>query len=368
MMKVLLVSIDFAPNHGGVAAYWLRVCRTLVGSELAVLTNIAAAPKAGLPQQIVVRPLLSHWFYPRWLRGVFDIWRTCRQLQCRQIIAAQLLPVGSMAYILHRLTGIPYVVQVYGMDLALAMRHPRKKRLARRILRSAHAVIANSQATARLAKECDGEDLNIQVVYPIPEISQADVKVMDHLRAKYHLSGQRIILTLGRLVERKGQDKVIEAMPAIRAQVPDAVYVIVGDGSDAGRLKTLAKEQGEAIVFTGSVDEAERNAWLSICDVFAMPSRTLPGDVEGFGMVYLEAAAFGKPVVAANSGGAGEAVEDGKTGLLVEPTSADAIAGAITRLLLNPAEAQALGTEGKRQMQTKWQWNEQIERFKQALL
>jgi phosphatidylinositol alpha-1,6-mannosyltransferase len=366
MKKTLLVTTDFFPNHGGVSAYWSRVCRSLPAKTLTVLTDVRGATTDH--QDILVRPLLSSWFWPRWIKGVFVIRRAAKEQSCEQVLAAQLLPVGSMAYVLYLFTRMPYVVQVYGMDLAQAMQYTRKQWLAGKILRSARAVIANSESTAKLVRQCAGQKIPVSVVYPLPEISAAKQIEIDKLRQRHKLDGKRIILSVGRLVPRKGQDQLIDSMREITRLYPDAVCVLVGDGPDRGRLQRLAEEAGLSIVFAGAVDAAERDAWLSLCDVFVMVSRDVPGDMEGFGMVYLEAGAFAKPVVAGRSGGAIEAVDDEKTGILVDPESKEALTGAILSLLQNPSLAKQLGEEGRRRVLFKWNWESMMERFKQNFL
>ncbi len=368
MKKSLLITLDFPPNMGGVAAYWQRVCHGFSEAELVVLTSVSRSPDRIGDVQVLKHQLLAHFFWPHWTLGLIRTFFVVRKHTIRQLIAAQLLPLGTIAYVLFKLTGLPYIVQVYGMDIVAAQQSPRKAKLARLILSSAHAVVANSEATAKLAQSCAGKEIRVVVVYPVPEVVAASSSTVSELRSRYALNDKRVILTIGRLVERKGQDKLIEALPAIRQKVPNAVYVIVGDGPDQGRLSTLAKEQGCAIVFTGAVSEEQRNAWFSLCEVFAMPSRPLAGDIEGFGMVYLEAAAFAKPVVAGNSGGVTEAVEDGVTGLCVDGSSATEIAAAVAKLLKEPTFAKHLGEEGKRRIETKWNWEEMLNRFRQTLL
>jgi phosphatidylinositol alpha-1,6-mannosyltransferase len=174
---------------------------------------------------------------------------------------------------------------------------------------------------------------------------------------KYNLYGKKGILTIGRLdanEQYKGQDMVIKAMPDILQVVPSAVYVIVGDGSDRERLENMANEVGvsDKVLFTGWIQEAEKPAFYSACDVFAMPSRAIAqnGNVkaEGFGIVYIEANVCGKPVIGGNSGGVPDAVLDGVTGLLVEPNSPKAIGDAIIKLLTNPEMAKRLGENGRK--------------------
>jgi phosphatidylinositol alpha-1,6-mannosyltransferase len=161
-------------------------------------------------------------------------------------------------------------------------------------------------------------------------------------------------------VPRKGQDVLIRALPLIQRAVPDAALLMVSGGPYRATLERLARETGveRDVVFTGSVSWAELPAHYAAGDVFAMPCRTRRGglDVEGLGMVFLEAAACGLPVVAGTSGGAPEAVQDGVTGHVVQPRSPDAVATAISDLLDDPAKARAMGTAGRAWVEQRWSW------------
>ncbi len=161
------------------------------------------------------------------------------------------------------------------------------------------------------------------------------------------------VLTISRLADRyKGHDVLMRSIASVRQAVPEVQWVVIGDGPLRGELEQLAGAHGIAdrVRFLGSVSDELRNAWLRRADVLAMPSR-LPGEGragEGFGMVYLEAGSYGKPVVAGNVAGAVDAVIDGETGLLVDPTDANAVGAAITRLLLDRELAHRLGAAGAR--------------------
>lgn len=159
------------------------------------------------------------------------------------------------------------------------------------------------------------------------------------------------IVTVSRLEDRyKGHDVMMRALPVVRERVPDVRWVIVGDGPLRGELESRAAALGvaDAVSFLGSVPDEERNEWLRRASVFAMPGR-LPTERlagEGYGIVYLEAGTYGKPVVAGNVGGSTDSVQDGHTGLLVDPTDADAVAGALVRVLEDPDLARRLGAAG----------------------
>ncbi len=191
------------------------------------------------------------------------------------------------------------------------------------------------------------------------------------VRARYRHGDRPTVLCLSRLVPRKGQDALIRALPAIRSRIDGAVLVIVGGGPYEQALHRLAQRCGVAdhVVFTGGVPGAELAAHHTIGDVFAMPCRTRGAglDVEGLGIVFLEASAAGVPVVAGTSGGAPETVIEGKTGHVVDGRSTDSIAAAITGLLADPDRAAAMGAAGRAWVERDWRWDSLAGRLQRLL-
>ncbi len=191
------------------------------------------------------------------------------------------------------------------------------------------------------------------------------------LRARYGLGDRPVVVCVSRLVPRKGQDMLIRALPAVRERVPGTRLVIVGGGPYRDELRRLAHGFGvsEHVVFTEGVPAEELPAHHAMADVFAMPCRTRGSglDVEGLGIVYLEASATGVPVVAGNSGGAPESVVDGETGLVVDGWDVGAIAAAVADLLADPDRAAAMGEAGRRWVVDNWQWRTKAERLSELL-
>jgi phosphatidylinositol alpha-1,6-mannosyltransferase len=181
------------------------------------------------------------------------------------------------------------------------------------------------------------------------------------LRDRYRLGERPTVVCLSRLVPRKGQDMLIKAMPSIRERVDGAALVIVGGGPYLEALRKLAQDCGVAdqVTFTGGVDAAELPAHHALADVFAMPCRTRGAgmDVEGLGIVFLEASATGVPVIAGQSGGAPEAVQHNKTGLVVDGRSVSQIADAVTELLIDRDRAAAMGAVGREWVTSQWRWD-----------
>jgi phosphatidylinositol alpha-1,6-mannosyltransferase len=182
----------------------------------------------------------------------------------------------------------------------------------------------------------------------------------DMVRKRYNLSDRPTVVCVSRMVPRKGQDTLIRALPAIRRQVPDAALLLVGSGRYADRLMALAKENGvaEHVILTGSVSWEELPAHYVAGDVFAMPCRTRGGglDVEGLGIVFLEASACGLPVVAGRSGGAPETVREGETGHVVDGRNVPEVAERVGGMLADPAAAAAMGQAGRAWVAEQWRW------------
>jgi phosphatidylinositol alpha-1,6-mannosyltransferase len=191
------------------------------------------------------------------------------------------------------------------------------------------------------------------------------------VRQRYGLGDRPVIVCVSRLVPRKGQDMLIRALPAVRRRVPGTALLLVSGGPYRRRLERLAAEQGVAadVVFTGSVPWAELPAHYAAGDVYAMPCRTRAGglDVEGLGIVYLEASACGLPVVGGDSGGAPDAVLDGETGYVVGGRDLAALTDRLVDLLSNPAKAAAMGAAGRAWIERDWRWEAQAARMADLL-
>ncbi|MDT7749580.1 MAG: phosphatidyl-myo-inositol dimannoside synthase, partial [Pseudonocardiales bacterium] len=193
----------------------------------------------------------------------------------------------------------------------------------------------------------------------------------DELRARYGLGDRPVVSCVSRLVARKGQDVLIAALPRVRRRIPGAALLLVGDGPYGERLRRLAVEHGvaEHVVFTGPVRWDELPAHHAVGDVFALPCRTRGRglDVEGLGIVLLEAAAAGLPVLAGDSGGAPETVRGGETGQVVPGRDPAAVADALVELLADPDRAAAMGAAGRAWMRRDWQWESSAGRLAEFL-
>jgi phosphatidylinositol alpha-1,6-mannosyltransferase len=198
-----------------------------------------------------------------------------------------------------------------------------------------------------------------------PELRTAPEVV--ELRKRYGLTDRPVAVCVSRLVPRKGQDTLIRAWPAVKKMVPDAVLLIGSGGPYRKNLERIAREEGveRDVVFTGRLPWADLPLYFALGDVFAMPCRTRRAglDVEGLGIVYLEASATGLPVVAGDSGGAPDAVIEGETGYVVPGREVDQTARRVAQLLGDPGLSAKLGTAGRAWVERRWQWSTIRERF-----
>jgi phosphatidylinositol alpha-1,6-mannosyltransferase len=275
----------------------------------------------------------------------------------------QPLPLGLTAWLLKRIYHLPVMIWSHGSDLLRVQRTPGGRAVLRWTLSHADWLIANSMAT-RLQMEQLGQDPpRIRVIHPPVEYERFHPNVdPTPIRVRHTIGGAPVILTVARLVEKKGIDAVLRALPSILRAAPEVQYLIVGDGPSRLQLQVLARELGIAghVLFVGAVEHGSPDLprYYCACDVYVMPSRSLPGhgEVESFGISFLEAGACGKPVVAGRGGGVEEAVEDGVTGLLVDALDANEIARAIVKILKDGELARKLGENGRRRAAKQPDW------------
>lgn len=374
MLKTLLATIDFPPQFGGVANYWANLIRFLPNNEIVVLApEYDESLGFDVRQNYLIyrKELLSknQWLWPKWLPLLIEMYRVVRLENIRRVVVTHVLPAGTAAYLIKKLLHVPYIVSLHGLDLTGPLKSKWKHWLVKTILSSAEGLIVNSEFTKKLLKKYDERFLaKVSIIYPCPNVNftaRTESKMNDFFTVN-ELTEKKIILTVGRLIERKGQDKVIEAMPKILEKFPDSVYLIVGQGERLDYLKNKIKELGltdKIKLFCDTLD-AELPLFYQAANLFVMPCRELDnGDVEGFGIVFLEANVYSKPVIAGKSGGASEAVEHGVSGLLVDPQDVGVISATIISLLADKDRAQVLGENGRRRVEEKFNWEIQAKKL-----
>lgn len=365
-MKALLVSELFSPARGGTAVWFDRVYRRpeAAGSQIvAAAAEDSLTFDPGYPRTVHrinwqrhpwLRPE-SMVIYARLLRRVVDLTRTGG---VEAIHAGRVLPEGLVAVLAGWLCRRPVLVYAHGEEIT-GWREALKRSVMRWTYRHAHVVLANSEFTRKALLDLGVPSSRITVLHPGVDATQFRPDIDGgKVRADLGIHDGPLILSVGRLHDRKGFDRVIESLPELTETLPDVRYAIVGVGEDEARLRRLAfqKNVADRVHFAGLVSDDELRVWYAACDVFAMPNRDIDGDTEGFGIVYLEAAACGKPAVAGLCGGTGSAVIDGETGIRVDGTNVRAVSAGLKRLLLDPEAAQSMGHRARERVVREFSW------------
>jgi len=368
-MRRALVTNEFAPTHGGVERLLYERARGFQPEDLTVFSAYTEHCEAFDEAQTFHShrsgrlldkiPFLKE--ISRSISPLVSCYREHRHEHFDVLECGQAFPACLFAWLLHRRQGTPYLVWVHGNDLLGPCRYRVLRSLIRKSLLQAHAVIVNSSWTAGIVEALGIPPENIRIIAPYVDTEKFRPAPPDPaLLQRYKISDQKIILTVCRLVERKGVDMTLEAIAALHAKHRNIKYLIVGDGPKRRSLERLTQNLGLGgqVIFTGLVPEAELVAHYNLASMFVMPSRFLSDDasVEGLGLVYLEAMACSVPVIAGRSGGVPDIVFDGDNGLLIDPGSLKALTEAIDSLISDAANAKQLGLNGLAFVQRPRDW------------
>lgn len=295
-----------------------------------------------------------------YLKALRSIIPLVRQDRTEMVHCGALLPDGWLGWSLYRLLGIPYLVYMHGEELHYTDSSRELTWMANRVLRNASLVIANSSNTTRLLRDrwrVPAE--KIKLLHPGVDAEVfKPAKPCDQMRRELGWEGRRVILTVGRLQERKGHDMLIRALPAICEKIPNVLYSIVGAGEEQGRLQALAGEcaMRDHVQFRGNPVDEELVRCYQQCDLFVLPNREVNGDIEGFGMVLVEAQACGKAVIAGKSGGTAETMIENETGWLVDCRNSADLATAILNALGDPQILVTTGIVGRAWVEEQFDW------------
>ncbi|MFJ5044643.1 glycosyltransferase family 4 protein [Streptomyces sp. NPDC088719] len=392
--RTLVVTNDFPPRQGGIETFVHAMTSRFPTDSVVVYTSAepgAAAHDAALPHPVVrdlARTLLP---VPRVAARAVEI---ARRHGCDSVWFGAAAPLGLLADRLRRESGVRRAVATtHGHEVWWA-RTPGARTLLRRIGDRTDTVTYLGEATrapiaaalgpaaarrmVRLAPGVDAEAFRVRegargvweaareaVGEEACDVEQSGPRQGSRppagsVRERYGLGGRPVILCAARLVPRKGQDTLIRALPAVRRAVPDAVLLLTGDGPHARTLRRLAADTGvaDAVVLAGGQPHTAMPEHYAACDVFAMPCRTRRRglEVEGLGIVFLEAAAAGLPVLVGDSGGAPDTVRDGETGHVVDGRDVAAVADRLVALLRDRAGARAMGEKGRAWVREAWGW------------
>ncbi|GAB7069604.1 glycosyltransferase family 4 protein [Mycobacterium hodleri] len=377
MANVLLVTNDFPPRRGGIQSYLENLVTELVLTGEHTVTVYAPTWKGAEDYDRAAEPDFRVVRHPTTLMiPEPSVARRMRRLigdhGVDVVWFGAAAPLALLSPLARHAGATRVVASTHGHEVGWSML-PIARTALRRIGNDADVVTFISQYTRSRFAAAFGPGAALERLSPGVDVDrfQPDPEARAQMRARYGLGDRPVVACVSRLVPRKGQDMLIRALPALRERVPGTRLVIVGGGPYLADLRRLAASFGvaEDVVFTEGVPAEELPAHHAMADVFAMPCRTRGRglDVEGLGIVYLEASATGVPVVAGNSGGAPESVLDGTTGLVVDGWDVGAIASAVGDLLSDPDRAAAMGRAGRDWVVDEWQWRSKAHRLSQLL-
>lgn len=381
-MSVLLVSEVFPPQTGGSGRWLHEVYRRMPQESIAVAAGeFRGAEEFDRKSKLSIQRVpLS---FPTWgllgQGGWRHYWQSYRKLRnlvkqtgAQSIHCGKCLPEGLLGRMLLLRLGIPYTVFVHGEEMRVAGSSRELSWLTRRVLRGASSIIANSRNTSDLLqREWQVAGHRIQMLHPGVDAERfrpADRNL--ELRCRLGWGERPVVLTVGRLQKRKGQDMLIRALPAIREHVPDVLYSIIGEGAERSVLEQLTDELGvrKNVQFRGEPADEELVSCYQQCDLFALPNRDVNGDFEGFGMVLVEAQACGKPVLAGASGGTAETMSLNETGVIVPCEEPKELAHTIVELLSNRLRLAQLGANARTWAIEQFDWSSLCRRAEAMLL
>jgi phosphatidylinositol alpha-1,6-mannosyltransferase len=376
--KILFLADAFLPHAGGSREYYYNIYRQLVAlgnSEVKILTKKVPgwrefdrhASTSSFRIHRRFKPLASwkYWELPKGI-GPFvqALWSVLRNSP-DMIHAGDLYPQGLIALALKKLFRTPYVIYCHGEEITQTDHYRFQPRMRNFIYRQADAVIANSEFAKQELLRIGVSEKRIHKITPgVDSIRFQMRKPNQDLVRRYGLEGKTVILTVARLVPRKGHRAALEAFAKLGGEFRDAHYLIVGTGPEESRIRQQVEALGlqKRVTLAGFVPGERLPDLYSVCDLMLLPNRQeADGDVEGFGIVFLEANAAGKPVIGGKSGGAVEAIVDGVTGYLVDPDDPDEIAKVMRRLLGDPCLRSLLGAAGRQRSSEEYGWAERAD-------
>ena len=376
MEKILCISNDFGPRAGGIETFVIGLIERLPAARVIVYTSA----------QNNSEPYDRKWLEDFGVEVVRDkakillptpgvaycVNALVRERDISTVFFGAAAPLGLLSKGLRRAGAKHIVALTHGHEVWWSKVWPFT--LAMKIIsRQVNHLTYLGEFTRSAIAQSISENARQSMVKIAPGIDTDHFSPQDatKLRSELGLTKKKVIVSVGRLVHRKGQDVLIEAMPAIIEEVPDAHLLMIGEGPYRGYLETRVKSLGiqERVTFIGRIQYADLPEYICVGDIFVMPSRSrLAGlEVEGLGIVYLEASACGLPVIAGNSGGAPDAVLEGETGLVVDGTRKEEVAAATVELLLDSERSKAMGVRGREWIIREWRWDMWATRFAELL-
>ena len=349
MKKTLLLTENFPPKEGGSGRWFWELYSRLPNDKVLIVANDTPEGREfdKTHELDIVRIELesTEWGLAS-TKGLGFYWETIRKVlklikehDIEEVHCGRVIPEGVIARALKLLAGARYNCFVHGEDVETAATSREHSLLVKNVCKNASMLICNSENTANIVRKLGFDSgSKCEVLHPGVDTSRFEVAAPDTLfRQQMGWSGKRVLLTVGRLQRRKGQDFLIKSMPALLKEFPDLFYAVVGRGECYDELISLVdqhKLHDNVCVYPDMGDEALIKCYQQ-CDIFILPNRTIDNDIEGFGMVLVEAQVCGKPVIAGDSGGTRETMNIGKTGHIIDCSSTENLLKELSPILRN---------------------------------
>jgi phosphatidylinositol alpha-1,6-mannosyltransferase len=374
--KVLVLTENFPPISGGSGRWFWELYSRLPKEQYLILADdVPGAAEFDTTHQLNIQriPLKSAEWGFKSLRGMKFYWRLIWQLrkiikqqQITHIHCGRVIHEGVTAWLLKLITGTPYLCYVHGEDVETAATSGEHNLMVKLVCKHAERLICNSHNSANIVKRLNyANDDKINVLHPGVDASLfVPLAEDDGFKQQMGWQDRKVIITVGRLQERKGQDMMIRATALLKQQFPEILYAIIGRGDRLESLKALTAELGlkEHVQFLTEVTDPQMIQCYQQCDVFILANRTIGNDIEGFGMVLVEAQACGKPVIAGDSGGTKETMLINESGFVIDCTDAQLISSTVTKLLAEPELSAQMGKIGRKHVESELDWQAHVQK------
>jgi phosphatidylinositol alpha-1,6-mannosyltransferase len=374
--KVLVLTENFPPISGGSGRWFWELYSRLPKEQYLILADdVQGATEFDKTHQLnILRiPLASQEWGLKSVNGLKFYWRVFRQIrkiikhhQITHIHCGRVIHEGVIAWLLKLITGTRYLCYVHGEDVETAATSGEHNLMVKQACRHADLLICNSHNSANIVKRlnyaCDDK---IQVLHPGVDASLFVPLATDDAFKQYMgWQCRKVIITVGRLQARKGQDMMIRATALLKQQFPEILYAVIGRGECLESLQALTSELGleQHVQFLTDVSDAQMIRCYQQSDVFILPNRTIDNDIEGFGMVLVEAQSCGKPVIAGDSGGTKETMLINQSGFVIDCNNVKSISTTVATLLSDPSGSIEMGKVGRKHVESELDWQAHLQK------
>jgi phosphatidylinositol alpha-1,6-mannosyltransferase len=374
--KVLVLTENFPPKSGGSGRWFWELYSRLPKEDYIIVTDTVddSAINKQINNTVIRIPLKSTEWGFKSVTGLGFYWRTAIQVRkltkehgITHIHCGRVIHEGVIAWLVSLFTNVQFVCFIHGEDIETAATSREQSLMVKQVCGKADMLICNSLNSQNIARRLNYDVGNTVVLHPGADCERF-IPVTSDLEFKQDMgwTEHSVILTVGRLQARKGHDKMIGAMPNILAAHPKTLYCIIGDGDQKPRLLKLVSELKleKNVLFLNEISDEQMIKCYQQCDIFILPNRTIANDIEGFGMVLVEAQACGKVVIAGDSGGTAETMLAEQTGFIIDCTNPDVIATKINQLLSDTALTKSMGEKGVEFVNEMFDWKAHVVKAK----